>query len=152
MTDGPAPAAIQPSRIDAIADAIDGWRDFVRTKDSRLLASLLHPDIVFESPVVHTPQRGRDITIRYLIGAEMVLGGPAFRYVSEWRSATGAVLEFETEIHGVHVNGVDIITLDPDDGRIVRFKVMIRPLKAIGLVHELMGRALGSSGAAPALP
>ena len=129
-------------------DAISGWREFVRTKDSQVLVPLLHSAVVFESPVVHTPQCGRDLTLRYLMGAELLLGGPNFRYVGEWRNPTGAVLEFETEIHGVHVNGVDIITLHPDDGRIVRFKVMIRPLKAIGLVHELMGRALASPGGA----
>ena len=80
------------------------------------LWDLLHPDAVFESPVVHTPQRGRDITFKYLAGAEKVLGGPGFKYVGEWRSDTGAVLEFENEIDGIKINGVDIITFS-DDGR-----------------------------------
>lgn len=136
----------------AVADAVDGWYDFVRTRDSHSFAPLLDPAVVFESPVMQTPQVGRDMTLLYLIGAESVLGGPEFRYVSEWRNATGAVLEFETKIGDVHINGVDIISLDPNNGRIVAFKVMIRPLRAIGLVHELMRQALESAKAASPIP
>jgi hypothetical protein len=101
---------------------------------------------VFESPVVHTPQRGRDITFKYLASADKVLGGPGFAYTGEWRSDTGAVLEFQTEIDGIKLNGVDIITFDAD-GRITNFKVMVRPLKAINLLHRLMGEQLASSAA-----
>ena len=64
-----------------------------------------------------------------------------FRYIGEWRSDSGAVLEFETEIDGITINGVDIIRFS-DDGRIVHFKVMVRPLKAINLLHRLMGEQL----------
>jgi hypothetical protein len=80
-----------------------------------------------------------------------VLGGPFFSYVGEWRSRTGAVLEFENEIDGIRINGVDIITFS-DDGRITHFKVMVRPLKAINLLHRLMGEQLARQGtdAAPA--
>jgi hypothetical protein len=102
---------------------------------------LLDPEAVFESPVVHTPQRGREITFKYLLGADKVLGGPGFTYIGEWRSDTGAVLEFENEIDGIRINGVDIITFG-NDGRITHFKVMVRPLKAINLLHRLMGQQL----------
>ena len=108
---------------------------------------LLHPDAVFESPVVHTPQRGRDITFKYLTSAAKVLGGPTFKYLGEWKSDSGAVLEFENEIDGIKLNGVDIITFD-GDGRITHFKVMVRPLKAINLLHRMMGEELmNQSGA-----
>ncbi|WP_315702797.1 MULTISPECIES: nuclear transport factor 2 family protein [unclassified Bradyrhizobium] len=117
------------------------WYGYMKSHDASALWELLHPDAVFESPVVHTPQRGRDITFKYLTSAEKVLGGPGFTYVGEWRSATGAVLEFENEIEGVKLNGVDIITFDADD-RITHFKVMVRPLKAINLLHRLMGEQL----------
>lgn len=123
-------------------NALDRWREFMTTHDKATLWDLLDPDAVFESPVVHTPQQGREITFKYLLGAEQVLGGPAFRYVGEWRNQSGAVLEFETEIEGVRINGVDIITFGDDGARITRFKVMIRPLKAITLVHRLMGEQL----------
>ncbi len=122
--------------------ALDGWYGFMKSHDHKALRDLLHPAAVFESPVVHTPQRGREITFKYLAGAEKVLGGPGFKYLGEWRSDRGAVLEFETEIEGITINGVDIITFS-DDGSLIRhFKVMVRPLKAINLLHRLMGEQL----------
>jgi hypothetical protein len=130
--------------------ALDRWRDYLGSHDERALWNLLHPDVVFESPVVHTPQRGREITFKYLASAGKVLGGSAFRYVGEWRSATlrqaqgrlGAVLEFETEIDGIRINGVDILGFSDDGSLITHFKVMVRPLKAINLLHRLMGEQL----------
>jgi hypothetical protein len=123
------------------SNGLDKWYAFMKSRDQAALWDLLHPDAVFESPVVHTPQAGRDVTFKYLIGAENVLGGAGFGYRGEWRSANGAVLEFVTEIDGVTINGVDIITF-ADDGRITHFKVMVRPLKAINLLHRLMGEQL----------
>jgi hypothetical protein len=93
---------------------------------------------------VHTPQRGRDTTFKYLSSALKVLGGPSFAYVGEWKNRDGAVLEFETEIGGIIVNGVDIIRF-ADDGRIIHFKVMVRPLKAINLLHRMMGEELAKA-------
>jgi len=126
--------------------ALDRWRDYIashdKSHDDRALWDLLHPDAVFESPVVHTPQRGREITFKYLASAGKVLGGPNFRYVGEWRSDNGAVLEFENEIEGIRINGVDIITFNDDGNLITHFKVMVRPLKAINLLHRLMGEQL----------
>jgi hypothetical protein len=121
--------------------ALDKWYGFMKSHDRAVLWDLLHPDAVFESPVVHTPQRGRDITFKYLSSAEKVLGGPGFKYVGEWRSDTGVVLEFENEIEGIKINGVDIISFDAD-GLITHFKVMVRPLKGINLLHRLMGEQL----------
>jgi hypothetical protein len=122
--------------------ALDRWRDYFRSHDDRALWDLLHPDAVLESPVVHTPQRGREIAFKYLAAAGKVLGGPGFRYVGEWLSDAGAVLEFENEIEGIRINGVDIIAFSADGTQITRFKVMIRPLKAINLVHRLMAEEL----------
>jgi len=122
--------------------ALDGWHDYLKTHDAAALWELLHRDAVFESPVVHTPQRGRQITFKYMASAAKVLGGPGFKYVGEWRNDLGAVLEFETEIERIRINGVDIITLSDDLSQIQHFKVMIRPLKAINLLHRLMGEQL----------
>jgi SnoaL-like domain len=134
---------------------LDKWYGYMKSHDGAALWDLLHPDAVFESPIVHTPQRGRDIAFKYLSGAEKVLGGPGFAYVGEWRSASGAVLEFEKVIDGITINGVDIITFS-DDGRVTHFKVMVRPLKAVNLVHRLMGEQLamtkGDSGGARSQP
>src|SRR5438309_4886299 len=121
--------------------AVDKWYEYVKSRDRAVLWDALHPDAVFESPVVHTPQRGRDISFKYLASAEKVLGGPGFKYVGEWRSERGAVLEFENEIEGIRINGVDIMTFSYD-GKITHFKVMVRPMKAINLLHRLMGEQL----------
>ena len=91
---------------------LDKWYAFMKSRDHAALRELLHPDVVFESPVVHSPQRGRDITFKYLAGAVKVLGRPGFVYRGEWRNDTGAVLEFETVIEGITINGVDLITFD----------------------------------------
>jgi len=120
---------------------LDKWYAFMKSRDHAALRDLLHPDVVFESPVVHSPQRGRDITFKYLAGAVKVLGRPGFTYRGEWRNDTGAVLEFETVIEGITINGVDLITFD-SEGRITHFKVMVRPLKAINLLHRLMAEEL----------
>ena len=122
--------------------ALDRWYDYMKSHDRAVLWDLLHPDAVFESPVVHTPQCGREITFRYLASAEKVLGGPDFKYVGEWLSDNGAVLEFDNEIEGIRINGVDMITFSDDGSLITHFKVMVRPLKAINLLHRLMGEQL----------
>ncbi len=122
--------------------AIERWHAYMKQRDPAALWDLLTPEAVFESPVVHTPQRGRDIAFKYLSAAEKVLGGPGFSYVGDWRNDTGAVLEFRTEIDGIAINGVDIITCAPGGQQIAHFKVMIRPLKAINLLHRLMAAQL----------
>jgi SnoaL-like domain len=120
---------------------VQRWRDLVKSHDKAELWDVLHPDIVFESPVVHTPQHGRDIAFKYLANAVQVLGGPTFRFVGEWTNDTGGVLEFTSEIEGITINGVDIISCGAD-GRITHFKVMVRPLKAVNLLHRLMAEQL----------
>ena len=120
---------------------IDAWHKFVANRDPAMLEALLADEVVFHSPVVHTPQRGKAVTTLYLRGAMQVLGSPAFRYEREVRGERDAVLEFVTEIDGITINGVDLIRWD-DAGRIVDFKVMVRPLKAIHILHEKMGELL----------
>jgi hypothetical protein len=120
---------------------IDAWHQFVESRDPSTLDKLLAEDVVFHSPVVHTPQRGKAITLAYLRGAMEVLGSPAFRYEREIRGERDALLEFFTEIDGITVNGIDLIRWD-DAGRIVDFKVMVRPLKAVNVLHQKMGELL----------
>ena len=120
---------------------LETWHRLVRTQDRAGLDTLLTQDAVFHSPVVHTPQRGRKLAALYLGAAFEVFFNPAFRYVREIVGPSDAVLEFETEIDGVHVNGVDLVKWN-DAGEIVEFKVMIRPLKAINAVHQRMAALL----------
>lgn len=122
-------------------DTIKQWHAIVDNKNAAALDALLAEDVVFHSPVVHTPQKGRAVTKLYLSAALSVFMNPSFRYVREVVGEKFAVLEFTTEIAGVHVNGVDMIAWN-DGGQISDFKVMIRPLRAIELIHKLMAAQL----------
>jgi len=124
-----------------IEHPIATWHRLVREQDPSGLERLLDDDAVFLSPVVHAPQRGKKLTALYLGAAFQVFFNPTFRYVREIVGPGDAMLEFETEIDGVLVNGVDIIKWN-EAGRIVEFKVMLRPLKAINLIHERMAAML----------
>ena len=132
-----------------IDDVIARWHCYMEGGDPAALDELLADDVVFYSPVVFTPQRGKEITTRYLAAAAVALAGEAdgpagaFRYTKEVLAGDTAVLEFETSVEGRYVNGVDIIRCD-DAGRIVEFRVMVRPLQAIQAVHEQMGRRLAA--------
>ena len=120
---------------------IAAWHELVRGRNPAGLEGLLDQDAVFVSPVVHSPQRGKRLAAAYLTAAFHVFLNSTFRYVREIIGPSDAMLEFETEIDGVMVNGVDIIKWN-ESGRIVEFKVMIRPLKAINLVHQRMAAML----------
>ncbi len=122
-------------------DALATWHAIVEQRNPAALHGLLAEDVVFHSPVVHTPQHGRAITTKYLAGALQVLGHADFRYVREVVGPRDAVLEFTTQIDDVLVNGVDLIRWG-DDGRITEFKVMVRPLKAVHALHQKMGELL----------
>ena len=120
---------------------IQAWHALMQSRDMTALANLLADEVVFHSPVVHTPQLGKAITLKYLQGAMGVLNNGQFHYLREIIGERDAVLEFATEIDGVQINGVDLIRWN-DDGQIVDFKVMVRPLKAINLLHLKMGEML----------
>ncbi len=131
----------------SLPPALDAWHRIVASRDTSALAELLDADAVFHSPVVHTPQRGRALVMGYLTAAGQVLFNPTFRYAREVHGTHDAVLEFEVEIDGIQVNGVDMIRWN-DAGRIVDFKVMVRPLKAIQLIHAKMAAMLQAAAAA----
>ncbi|MEL6860405.1 MAG: nuclear transport factor 2 family protein [Pseudomonadota bacterium] len=121
---------------------LQSWFDYMMGgHNPQKLLDILHDDVVFRSPVVHTPQEGKEITFAYLSAAGNTLGNGTFKYVRVFDCGQSAVLEFETEMDGIQVNGVDMIEWD-DDGKITDFKVMVRPLKAIQTVHAAMGRML----------
>lgn len=120
---------------------IAAWHHIVREGNGSGIAALLADDVVFHSPVVHTPQVGKRITTHYLMAAVQVFFNPSFHYVREVVGERDAVLEFETTVDGILVNGVDMVSWN-DDGLITSFKVMVRPLKAIQLIHEKMAAML----------
>lgn len=121
-------------------DTLQSWHQFVASQDTDLLKRLLAEDCVFLSPVVHTPQRGRDVTLLYLTGAMHVLQD-GFRYQKQVVDGRHAVLEFVCELDGLQINGVDIISFN-EAGQICEFKVMVRPLKAINRLHQKMAQML----------
>jgi ketosteroid isomerase-like protein len=117
------------------------WHQLLQERNVRGLDALLADDAVFHSPVVHTPQVGKAITKKYLAAAFHVFSDPSFRYVRELESANDAVLEFELELDGIRINGVDMMRWN-EAGRITEFKVMLRPLKAVNLIHQKMAAVL----------
>ena len=122
-------------------DTIARWHDYMASGDPALLDDLIAEDCVFRSPAVHSPQVGKAITLKYLGAAATVLGTADFRYTGEWRARNSAVLEFESVVDGMSVNGVDIIHWG-DDGRIVSFKVMVRPIKGLTALIAAMAARL----------
>lgn len=142
-----------------IDGVIERWHRHLRGELPGGLDELLHDDVVFYSPVVYTPQEGKALTSMYLQAAGQTLpgstsegegeggdssgAGARFRYTKQVLAGDTAVLEFETTVAGKYVNGVDIIRCD-DQGRIVEFRVMLRPLQAVNVVHEQMRATLES--------
>jgi len=132
-----------------IHTCIERWHQHLLGDLPGGLDALLHEDCVFLSPIVFTPQEGREITKLYLGAAGNTLGGDdaevgdsgssggSFGYSKHILQGHHAMLEFETTIDGKFINGVDIITCD-DDAMITEFRVMIRPLQAVHLVHQQM--------------
>jgi len=124
--------------------ALAAWHRLVRTRDATGLAALVAEDAVFHAPVVHAPQRGRALTVMYLTAAFEVFLDPGFRYVREIVGPHDAMLEFETGIDGIRVNGVDILRWN-DAQQIVDFKVLLRPLKGIHVVQQKMAALLAAA-------
>lgn len=122
-------------------DPLDAWHDMVDRRDPAGLDDLLADEVVFRSPVVHTPQRGRDLTRMYLLAAFEVLVVDDFRYTRVIRGRHDAAMEFEVKLGGIEINGVDLVHWD-DDGLIDEFTVMVRPLQAVDEVHRRMGELL----------
>ena len=119
---------------------VEKWHEIIISRDIEKLNDILSEEVVFYSPVVHTPQVGKKLTQLYLSAALHVIANDTFRYIKKVIDGNESILEFEVEIDGILVNGVDIITWD--NGKIAEFKVMIRPLKAINLIHQKMGLML----------
>ncbi|MDP2131445.1 MAG: nuclear transport factor 2 family protein [Erythrobacter sp.] len=126
-------------------DNLARWHAYIDGgSDPAALSALLADDAVFHSPVVHTSQVGKPVVMAYLVAASHVLGNASFRYVRELVDGDEMMLEFVTELNGVTVNGVDIIRWNAD-GMISDFKVMVRPLKAINAVWEMMAAQLATT-------
>ena len=136
-------------------NAVEKWHDIMKNPGSNVsekLDELLDDDVIFYSPVVFTPQKGKDITKLYLAAAGGVFSSDKdkqeakpkeskFRYIKEIVQDNYACLEFETEINGIYVNGIDLITWN-EENKITEFKVLVRPLQAVNTLHQMMGEML----------
>lgn len=140
---GSVPTSVEESTGQAAATTagLARWHEIVASRSPLGLAELLADDVVFRSPIVHTPQEGKARTTMYLTGALHVLGNDTFTYVREVVDGSNAVLEFTATIDGIEVNGVDMITFNLA-GDITDFKVMLRPMKGIQIVGQKMVQML----------
>jgi hypothetical protein len=120
---------------------VENWHEVITSRDLEKLSEILSEDVVFYSPVVHTPQVGKKLTQLYLSAALHIIANDTFIYIKKVIDSNETILEFEVEIDGILVNGVDIITWN-NNGKITEFKVMIRPLKGVNLIHQKMGELL----------
>jgi hypothetical protein len=120
---------------------IKRWIDVIENDRVAELDSLLAEDAVFYSPAVFTPQEGRDKALAYLTAASKMFSGTDFHYVEQWYGENSAILEFAATVDGMYVNGVDMIHWN-DDGQIVSFKVMMRPIKGLQAIMPKMAELL----------
>jgi hypothetical protein len=120
--------------------ALSRWHAVVESNDPALLSDLLADEVVFRSPAVFAPQEGKALTSTYLSAALKVLG-PSLRYVSQWQDDASAVLEFEADLDGTYVQGVDILRWNAE-GKLVSFTVMVRPLRGLQKLVDLMASQL----------
>lgn len=149
-----------------IEKCIEDWHKVIRGELPDGLDALLADDVIFYSPIVFTPQKGKALAKMYLNAAAntfsqgardagagsasgLASGGSSFKYAKQVLSGNHAVLEFETKIGGKYVNGIDMITCN-DEGKITEFKVMIRPLQAVNMMHQQMADMLEKMKDAPA--
>ena len=122
---------------------INKWHEVVANQDHDLLKSILAENVIFYSPVVFTAQKGKDLTFLYLMAAAQVFKNKSFSYIKEIINENHATLEFELNINGIEINGIDLITWN-EEGMIIEFKVFIRPLQGVNVIHKMMQQMLES--------
>lgn len=128
--------------MSAAHSGVAAWHDYMKSGgDAALLSAQIADDAVFHSPVVHSPQAGKAKVMLYLLSAAKVLGNESFTYVREIIDGNDAMLEFTSVIDGIHINGIDLIRFD-HAGKIIDFKVMVRPVKAVNKLWEMMAAQL----------
>lgn len=120
---------------------LDTWHDFVINKNHDNLSDFIDENATLYSPIVFTPIKGSFMVGMYLMAAAEIIGNSNFKYVREVCDSENAMLEFVTKINGISVEGIDMIKFTKQ-GKLKEIKVMIRPLKAVNIVHEKMGEYL----------
>ena len=126
-----------------MTNPLSAWHEVVANQNHKLLKSILSENVIFYSPVVFTPQKGRDITYLYLMAAAQVFNNKSFTYTKEILNNNHATLEFELVIEGIEINGIDLITWN-EQGLIIEFKVFIRPIQGVNVIHKMMQTMLAN--------
>lgn len=120
---------------------ISKWHQVVELRDYNLLKEILSENVIFYSPIIYTPQKGKSITLNYLVAASEVFNSSNFKYTKEIINNKFASLEFKLTIDDTEINGIDLISWN-EEGLITEFKVFIRPLQGVNLIHKLMQKML----------
>ncbi|WP_160287418.1 nuclear transport factor 2 family protein [Pseudomonas knackmussii] len=125
------------------AASLQRWHAMVERKDLSKLPELLAPNAVFRSPMAHTPYPGVPVVSMILNTVLQVFED--FTYHRELATADGlsVVLEFSAQVGGKQLKGIDMIRFD-EQGKIVEFEVMVRPMSGLQALGEEMGRRLGA--------
>jgi len=132
-----------PTLHPAAAASLTKWHDMVAAQDLEALHAITHPEAVFRSPVAHKTYHSAEAVVLAVSTAASVFSD--FTYHREAATADGlsVVLEFSAKVGDRSVKGIDFIRFD-EDGQIVDFEVMMRPLSGVQAMAEEMGRRLGA--------
>ena len=121
------------------------WHEFVTTQKPEILHEILSDDMKFHSPFIWKP---KDKRFALMVLTTVVTVFENFRYTREMFGENSCTLEFAANIGAVALEGVDIIEFD-DAGKIVDFKIMIRPANGLQKLGEEMGKRFAAQGFAP---
>jgi hypothetical protein len=126
----------------AVARSLDIWHDMIRKNDLSELRTILRPDAMFRSPMAFNPYKSADAVVLALSTVITVFEN--FTYHRQFATDDGlsVVLEFSAEVAGKSLEGADFVRFD-EEGKIVDFEVMIRPLSGLQALGEEMGKRLG---------
>ncbi len=125
---------------------LDRWHQVVANKDLDLLQDLLHEDVEFHSPAVWAPKVGKPVAGFILQSAIDIFQD--FTYHREWIDGDSCALEFSATVDGKNLKGIDLIRWN-DEGQIVHFEVMIRPLNGLQALAGQMAQRLVDAGLVP---
>jgi hypothetical protein len=125
------------------AATLQQWHAMINTADLKGLPGLLDANVVFRSPMAHTPYPGAAVVSMILNTVFQVF--EEFKYHRELATADGlnVVLEFSATVSGKELKGIDMIRFN-EQGKMVEFEVMVRPLSGLQALGEQMGQRLGA--------
>ena len=122
-----------------MTSAIDLWHQCI--ENASLDPAMMVENVVFHSPYVYTPIKGKTNVSRYLEAAGTVFLNSDFRYIEEIIGDNQACLVFEATFDDLYVNGVDYLVWN-DQQKLTEIRVFIRPFQALNAIRELMATRL----------